>query len=116
MEDVFWSGSSEEIGAGMPSGECLNWEAYSYVSDTYCDNVWNEWDTACSFWWTAECTAAEEAMYDAVGYLQLAKSTSESSHAYDFLIGTSVGAVVTLGALFAIRQCSGKRDGDFERV
>ena len=31
-----------------PEGECLNFEAYHYISGTDCDGIWQAWDEWCS--------------------------------------------------------------------
>ena len=122
VEDNLNRSYAESLDADRPEGECLNWLAYNYLSETECDQVWLDWDAMCAYWFDEECWAVEEDMAE-VEWLNLAKtdaSASDSSTSFgtDFVKGASIGAVAALGAIYVLSKCCNKSfdSGDFHRV
>ena len=47
--------------AKRPEGECLNWDAYNYISENeVCNDTWMDWDVACYMEYDEECYDVEE--------------------------------------------------------
>jgi len=40
VEDELNSKFAATLDVEKPEGECLNWDAWYYVSDTECDGIW----------------------------------------------------------------------------
>ena len=56
VEEALYIASADAIGAVRPEGECLNWDSYNYgVENPECSQIWEDWDQACTLYWTGEC-------------------------------------------------------------
>jgi len=45
-----------------PTGDCLNWDAREYKSDTDCVAIWRVWDEDCVNARSAECVSVRKDM------------------------------------------------------
>ena len=49
--------------AVRPSGDCLTEEAWSYSSDTDCDQIWMDWDDSCWDKHSEDCDHAHDDVF-----------------------------------------------------
>jgi len=52
----------QTVVAVRPAGDCLNWDAREYKSDTTCDATWRVWDEFCVTAKSAECKSVRKDM------------------------------------------------------